>query len=432
MGIMAVSKKTAFYCLIFLLTGAGIMSTAKVANGAESRPAKNLQAEIEKARPGAHLLIQPGVYHGSIQIDKPIHLIADGEVILDGDGQGDVVQLMANGIELRGFTIQDSGTDLQKDQAGIKVHSSNNLIVDNRIQHNLHGIYFDGANNNQVLHNQIEGLKEKDINSRGNGMHLFHSMGNLLENNEIFSSRDGIYFSYSDNNQVNHNQVHDLRYGLHYMYSNDNSFDGNIFTHNVGGSALMFSHGIILTHNIFREHRGNLGTGLVLNTCDDSKIEENIIENNTRAIFMDSSSRNKIVNNKISNNFIGIEIPPSSEDNEIYSNSWVGEDVPVLTDSDNKTNHWYNQDTKKGNFWGGANLVDLNSDGISDLPYREITVQSYLIGQYPDLRFLADSPAMKLLDFAYRQFPIFEIPAPTDPYPLIKQTGMKDLKRSEG
>jgi nitrous oxidase accessory protein NosD len=73
--------------------------------------------------------------------------------------------------------------------------------------------------------------------------------------------------------------------------------------------------------------------------------------------------------------------------------------------------------------------VDLNSDGISDMSFQEITVQSYLIGQFPDLRFLADSPAMKLLDFAYRQFPIFEIPTPTDPYPLMKQTRIRELSK---
>jgi nitrous oxidase accessory protein len=353
MDIMAVSKKTTLYCLIFLLTGIGMMFSTKIANGAESRPATELQAEIAKTRPGARLLIQPGIYHGLIQIDKPIHLIANGEVVLDGDGAGDVVTLMADGIELRGFTIQNSGTDLQKDQAGIKINSSNNLILYNRLKHNLHGMYLDKANKNQILDNQIEGLKAMVINSRGNGIHLFHSTENILENNNISFSRDGMYFSYSDNNHVNHNQVHDLRYGLHYMYSNDNLFDGNVFTHNVGGSALMYSRGITLTNNIFREHRGNLGTGLVLNTCDDSKIERNIIENNTRAIFIDSSSRNKISENQITNNFIGIEIPPSSEDNEFYGNSWIGEAVPVLADSDNKTNHWYDLAAKKGNYWSG-------------------------------------------------------------------------------
>ncbi|UOF92062.1 nitrous oxide reductase family maturation protein NosD [Fodinisporobacter ferrooxydans] len=386
---------------------------------ATSKSANPLQQLIQNAQSGATLLISAGTYKGPIRIDKPVRLIAKGDVTIDGGGHGDVVTLAVNGIELRGFTIVHSGRELENDQSGIKLLSSNNVIAGNTIEDCLHGIYLKESSNNQIVNNRIKGISSLDINDRGNGIHFFHSPSNEIDDNSISFTRDGMYFSYSSHNHVMRNQVHDVRYGLHYMYSNDNRFEWNTFSHNVGGSALMYSHGIVLKHNTFSENRGQKGTGIVFNTCDDSLIENNKIFNNLRAFFMDSSSRNTIRNNDIVNNFIGMEIPSSSSDNKIYGNNWISNDVPVITDHNSKSNEWYNSETKKGNYWSHAELLDFNHDGVSDMPYHPTTVQSYLIGQYPDLRFLENSPAMKLLDFAYQQFPVFKIPSPVDPYPLI-------------
>jgi nitrous oxidase accessory protein len=44
--------------------------------------------------------------------------------------------------------------------------------------------------------------------------------------------------------------------------------------------------------------------------------------------------------------------------------------------------------------------LDLNGDGISDVPHRELDLLSALRRDFPAVAFLSGSPALKLLRFA--------------------------------
>ena len=54
-----------------------------------------------------------------------------------------------------------------------------------------------------------------------------------------------------------------------------------------------------------------------------------------------------------------------------------------------------------GNFWGDGFELDLDRDGINDLPHRELDLFSVLRRDFPAIAFLSDSPALKLLRFAH-------------------------------
>ena len=59
-----------------------------------AEPARfDLQHALDNAEDGATITVPAGVINGPIRIAKPITLIAGGLVILDGQGEGDVVQI---------------------------------------------------------------------------------------------------------------------------------------------------------------------------------------------------------------------------------------------------------------------------------------------------------------------------------------------------
>jgi hypothetical protein len=55
------------------------------------------------------------------RIDKPLTLEANGTVILDGSGSGDIIVVESPDVTLRGFTIRNTGIDLDKENAAIRV-----------------------------------------------------------------------------------------------------------------------------------------------------------------------------------------------------------------------------------------------------------------------------------------------------------------------
>ena len=67
----------------------------------------DLQAEVKRAAAGATLHIAAGTYRVNLLIERAITLVADGEVILDGQHRGSVICVKAPGSEvsLRGLTL---------------------------------------------------------------------------------------------------------------------------------------------------------------------------------------------------------------------------------------------------------------------------------------------------------------------------------------
>ena len=53
-----------------------------------------------------------------------------------------------------------------------------------------------------------------------------------------------------------------------------------------------------------------------------------------------------------------------------------------------------------GNYWESGADLDLNQDGVGDLPHRELDLFGVLRRDFPAIAFLSASPAIKLLHFA--------------------------------
>jgi nitrous oxidase accessory protein len=237
-------------------------------------------------------------------------------------------------------------------------------------------------------------------NRRGNGIHQWNCEGNLIRSNEISDARDGIYFSFTNDSRVENNVIHHVRYGLHYMYSDGNIFENNTFAENAAGAAIMFSKGLLVRGNRFVSNRGHRAYGLIFQSSDRSTLEENDISENAVGLSFNQCNANTLVANRVTNNYIGLRLGSNSDDNQFSENNFAHTLHPVETGGSDVSGTRWSRDGI-GNFWSDAFELDLDGNGINDLPHRELDLLSVLRRDFPSIALLSDSPALKLLRFAH-------------------------------
>jgi nitrous oxidase accessory protein len=401
-----------------------------------------LQERIDEASPNATIHIESGVHAGPIVITKPLTLIGEQGAEIRGNRVGNVVTITADDVALRALRITGSGLELSDDNAAVFI-TGNRARIDNCvIADSLHGIYLKKISGAQILNNRIQGKTtltastepvEKGIgtstencdttlvsNRRGNGIHQWNCEGNLIRGNEITDARDGIYFSFTNNSRVENNLVHHVRYGLHYMYSEENVFENNTFTENAAGAAIMFSKELIVRGNRFISNSGHRAYGLIFQSSDRSTLERNEITENAVGLSFNQCNANTIIGNQVMNNYIGLRVGSNSDDNRFTENIFAHNLHPVETGgSDVSDTRW--SVSGVGNFWSDAFELDLDSDGINDLPHRELDLLSVLRRDFPAIAFLSDSPALKLLRFAHARAAVPGANTIEDPASLTSQ-----------
>ncbi len=386
--------------------------------------AATLQERIDRAAPGNTIRIEAGVHAGPIIVSKPLTLIGEKGAEIRGNGIGNVITISADDVTVSGLRVSGSGLRLLDDNAAIFV-TGNRAKIDNcAIADSLHGIYLKKTSGAQILNNRIQGKTtlvassdpvEKGIgqssencdttlvsNRRGNGIHQWNCEGNLIRGNEISDTRDGIYFSFTNNCRVENNLIHHARYGLHYMYSDGNVFENNTFTENSAGAAIMFSKNLVIRGNRFINNRGHRAYGLIFQSSDRSRLEQNEISENAVGLSFNQCNANAVIGNHVTHNYIGLRVGSNSDDNQFTENVFAKNLHPVETGgSDVSGTRWSVNGV--GNFWDDSLELDLNRDGINDLPHRELDLFGVLRRDFPTVAFLSDSPALKLLRFAHER-----------------------------
>jgi nitrous oxidase accessory protein len=398
-----------------------------------------LQEQIDNAARGDTLRLEAGVHAGPIVINKSLKLLGERGAEIRGNGSGKVVTIAADDVTLSELRITGSGLQLSDDDAAVFVTANRARIDHNVIADSLHGIYLKKVSGAQILDNRIQGKTtltastepvEKGIgtssescdttlvaNRRGNGIHQWNCEGNVIRGNEISDTRDGIYFSFTNNSRVENNIVHHVRYGLHYMYSDGNIFENNTFAENAAGAAIMFSKDLIVRGNRFINNRGHRAYGLIFQSSDRSRLEQNEIAENAVGLSFNQCNENLIVGNRVTQNYIGLRFGSNSQGNRFTENVFAHNLHPVETGaSDVSGNRWAVNGV--GNVWDGSFEMDLDRDGINDLPHRELDLFGVLRRDFPGVAFLSDSPALNLLRFAHQRAALPGTSYIEDPAPL--------------
>ncbi len=239
-----------------------------------------------------------------------------------------------------------------------------------------------------------------------------------LAGNQVERFLDAIYLSFTHHSRVEGNRLQwSGRYGLHTMYCQDNRLERNVFTLNVAGCALMFSNGLVVENNDFVRNRGPRTYGLLLRDCSAGTFTGNRLADNTIALFMDGSNRNRFRGNQFQNNGWGLLLFSSCAANEFADNQFIHNDYPVALDMRRTSNRF--DDGATGNYWSDNAAFDLDGDGVSDVPYGPVTAFAFVSKQYPDLTILAKSPAVAALAVAERVFPSLRPSEAVDRFPRV-------------
>lgn len=373
-----------------------------------------LHEALDRARPGDTLVLAPGTHRGTFVIGVPLRITGEPGARIEGPGEGVVMTLAAEGIELRNLTLAGSGADLSKDDAVVLLLESRNVVIERcRVEARAFGIYVRGGGDHRIRDNDVHGDPSLAPNRRGNGIHLWHTTGNEVARNRLADVRDGVYLSFAHDNVISGNAGTALRYGIHYMYSERNLLRENRFTESTGGIALMFSRGNRIERNETHENRD---FGILCQQLERSTLASNRIERNGRGLYLENAVGNELEGNRLERNGVGVYLTAGSERNRFSRNTFVSNVVQVY-EGHAGDNLFYA--AGRGNYWSDYVGFDWNGDGVGELPYRLQTATSALMARRPQARFLARSPLLMLLDWWEAQALFAPQPDGLDPFPLV-------------
>jgi parallel beta-helix repeat protein len=230
-------------------------------------------------------------YYEHILVDKSITLLGEDKetTVIDGNRSGDVITILSDQVLLKSFTIAHSGRDYDDYNAGIKILSDENMIIETNITFNLNGIVLSSSHHNHINYNSI------NYNSVGVRI-IENSHYNTISNNilESWSFDYIIYLNACENNLFANNTIINYDgWGIYSYLSDRNTYCDNIIQKSENGISLVFSNHSIITGNIFQDN----DDGLSLTGSTDTIISQNIFIND--GLFVYNSFDNLVSDNTV-------------------------------------------------------------------------------------------------------------------------------------
>ncbi len=366
----------------------------------------SLQILIDVTPPGGTLEPLPGTYAGDLVIRHPITLDGLGQVTLDGQGEGTLLTVQADGAVVRGLHLTNSGDSHDQVDAGILLQADDVLIEDNIIDNSLFGIHLQQANGNTIRHNRISS-KPGQITLRGDGIRMWYSRDNLLQDNQLFDSRDMV-FANSPDNRIIGNSIRDGRIGMEFVFSPGNEIRGNQISGNVTGIVVIYSDDLRISGNRMLKLRRHTGFGLSVKESSQVVVENNEIVHCAIGFVVNAPVQpenisylrnNLFAYNEAAMFFYGDRGGHLIEGNRFDNNHT---DVLVSSASSALDNKWLS------NSWDSYTGFDQDRDGVGDTPYNLYIYADRLWMDTPMARFYRGSPALELVDFVERLAPFSE------------------------
>ena len=205
-------------------------------------------------------------------------------------------------------------------KCSVELADSNfNIITENIFEKG--GIFLSFSHHNTVTDNFVNNKSlvyledKKDLIVEEAGQVIVINCERItIQNNEFFDLIVGVLIWESNFCQINNNTFFNNYYGSWLMHSSNNSFQGNEITNYADlGLYLFLSNDNILSENsifLYENKEDNVSFIYEKNKCF-SPIPLNDLNNYSKAIFIQGSEGNVIVNNNISNNKNGIVLEVS-------------------------------------------------------------------------------------------------------------------------
>jgi len=377
----------------------------------------SITTALDQAQPGDSLIIGPGTYkEGNIKITKPVALVGIDYPIIDAEQDNEAITVTSDSVYISGLQIQNVGTSYIEDRSAIRLIKSNYCrIENNKFFNTFFAIHYEHSSHGIVRNNYVKGNAVLEMSS-GNAVHVWYCKHMLIEGNTLLGMRDGIYLEFVDSSRILNNHSEDnIRYGMHFMFSDDDYYSNNFFRSNGAGVAVMYSDRIAMADNIFEQNWGTAAYGLLLKEIHDSDIHNNIFRKNTTGVYGESANRINFFNNDFISNGWAMRIMGSCEDNVIERNNFLSNTFDITTSSS------HNNNTYQGNYWSGYSGYDLDHDGFGDVPYRPVSLFSYVISRAPTSIVLLRSLFIEVLNFAEKVTPVITPESLSDDQPRMKK-----------
>ncbi|MFH5832324.1 nitrous oxide reductase family maturation protein NosD [Halalkalibaculum sp. DA3122] len=403
--------------IMLLLMVAGQTARAQSVTVAKNGPISSVQQGINRAAPGDTLIVKEGRYmEYDVTINKPLTLIGEGDVTIDGDRKGFVLVVSADDVTVKNIEVTNASTSFMEDYAGILVEDTDNTVIENvTLTDNFFGIYLAKSSNAVLKNNHITASGIRETKS-GNGIHLWYSRDTRIEDNYVKGHRDGLYFEFVDGATISGNlSEQNIRYGIHFMYSDNCRYEGNTFRDNGGGVAVMYTTNVEIINNRFEDNWGSSAYGMLLKEINRSKIVNNEFNNNSVGLYIESTNRNDIRGNTFRQNGWAIKLMANSTDNLFSENNFLSNSFEVSTNSMKNYNEFRN------NYWSQYEGYDLDRDGVGDIPHRPVRLFSILVEKQPQSLLLLRSLLIDILDAAERIMPALTPETLIDPQPKMTE-----------
>lgn len=375
-----------------------------------------LGAALADAEPGARIRVRSGTYREPLIIVRTsgIRIVGEGWPSFDGEGTHEILQLRADDVSISGIRFVNTGVAHMEDRAALRVvESARCTLSGNRFDHTLFAIYLQRVSDCTVRDNEIIGAGAGESNN-GNGIHLWHSRDIRVLNNRVRGQRDGIYFEFTRGAVAEDNTSEgNARYGLHFMFSDSCRYARNAFVRNGAGVAVMYSRGVTMEQNDFRDATGAAAYALLLKEITDGALVGNRFVGSSTGLYLEGASRLDIRDNEFRANGWAVRLMADALDNHFSGNRFIGNAFDVATNSRTL------RSTFDGNWWDAYRGYDLDRDGRGDVPFRPVRLFSLVVEKHPEALLLLRSPVTLVLDAAERVFPVLTPPL-ADAAPLMR------------
>ncbi len=376
---------------------------------------------------GARVVVHAGTYvEPTLVVDRPLELVGEGWPVLDGQGEREILRIVADSVTVRGLVFRNVGVSYVEDRAAIRVKEAGYCrLQGNRIEDAFFGIYLGQVHDCVVRDNEVVGRGGREAVS-GNGIHLWYSRDVVVEANRIRGHRDGIYLEFVRGGNVSNNLSREnLRYGLHFMFSDSCVYTGNRFEENGAGVAVMYSKTVHMEDNLFANNWGSAAYGLLLKDITDSRVWNNRFVRNTVGLHSEGSSRIRLEANQFRQNGWAVRLLANSVDNRFEANVFVGNTFDVATNSRGARSVF------QGNFWDRYRGYDLDRDGWGDVPHHPVSFFSLLVERNRPALILLRSFFVDLLDLMERVLPVLTPEGLADKAPLMSPGVRGDQGRGD-
>ncbi|THE64707.1 nitrous oxide reductase accessory protein NosL/NosD [Salinadaptatus halalkaliphilus] len=344
--------------------------------------AATIQDALEAAPENTTVLVPAGTYNETLEIDRSLTLRGEGDVTIQGDGDGSVVTSTADRSAVIGVTVAGSGTeqpasgDLPGDDeeagdwdevfernhahsdAGIALHTAaDSLVEDVTVDSDVTGILLRRSEGSVVRDATVDSPRDR---TDGHAGILAFRSPIVIENATVTDGQDAIYAHRSPELVVRDSDLEGSHLGIHLMHTSDAILANNRLRNqsHTGIYVMTGPERIAIVDNDVR------GAAYGIEAAgSDAYVADNRLTESQIGLRIGSTD-SRLEGNVLAGNEVGAEVRTVVPTNQVLANDFI-ENAVHATAGSGPLRIW--SQNGQGNYWQGA--TSLSGDATVDRSY---------------------------------------------------------------